>query len=106
MERLQDIDSADYISEGLDGYDDEGVQKTVLDLIEEFKILWNSINANPKPVKRGGLIVSYVSYPWEEITALRLHRGKSWRVIGDPWVWVISFKEQCIPPKFGFDQEE
>jgi hypothetical protein len=61
-----------------------------------FRELWNSINAKPKPVygmvdgkKR---VVSYISYPWEDVQETRTYRGKPWVVCGNPFVWPISFE--------------
>lgn len=56
---------------------------------------WNSINAKPKPVYRseGGqrVIDHYVSYPFENIRETRQHRGKPWQIVGNPWVWAVTF---------------
>ncbi len=54
--------------------------------------LWNSINAKPKPVMSGKKIVSYISYPWDEIRETRDHRGLKWIVYGNPHVWAVTFK--------------
>jgi hypothetical protein len=62
----------------------------------EFMERWNSLHAKPKPVygivddkKR---VVSYISYPWEDIQEMRTYRGKPWQVCGNPYVFVDSFK--------------
>ena len=62
--------------------------------IEKFAQLWDSINAAPKPVTRGGVVDHYVSYPWDARCETREHRGKLWHVIGNPWVWVVGFKSE------------
>ena len=62
------------------------------DPIVAFAKLWDSINAKPKPMYIGGKIDHYVSYPWEDVRETRTYRGKPWLVVGNPWVWVISFE--------------
>ncbi len=60
-----------------------------------MRILWDSINARPKAVKKnpaGEKEECFVSYPWENINETREHRGKKWYVIGNPWVWAYTFK--------------
>ncbi len=59
---------------------------------EAFALTWDVINAKPKAVKKGGEVVYYVSYPWENIRETRQHRGLPWHVIGNPFVWVIKYK--------------
>jgi hypothetical protein len=61
-----------------------------------YAALWNSLHAKPKPVygivddkKR---VVSYISYPWEDIQEMRTYRGKPWQVCGNPFVYAVSFK--------------
>jgi hypothetical protein len=120
VERLQDISEEDARAEGvepnwagpLDGWDpeehgyidysvtdDEDVLEGVcMTAVESFQTLWDSINAKPKPIyKRNDagrkVIDHYVSYPWEGIQQERTWRGKPWRVVGNPWVWVIEFKK-------------
>ena len=59
---------------------------------ENFSLLWDSINAKPKPIEQDDEIVSYISYPWEDIRETREHRGLKWIVCGNPHVWVVTFK--------------
>lgn len=63
-----------------------------------FSLLWNSLNAKPKPqyktVNGKRQIISYISYPWEDIQETREFRGKPWHVCGNPWVWVYTFKRE------------
>lgn len=100
-ERLQEITDQDCEAEGVrpsvDGIgkdwqvDENGWHKT-------FRQLWDSLNAKPKPqyakVDGKRTIVSYISYPWEDIQETRTHRGKPWHVCGNPFVWVYSFKRE------------
>jgi len=91
VERLQDITEEEAWAEGVGG------QMGPLDIDGRvlFRGLWNSLYAKPKPVYRGkGVIDYYESYPWEDIHEMREYRGKPWNVIGNPWVWAISFNEK------------
>lgn len=68
VERLQEIDSWDCIYEGIaqKRYNEHlhlMIDKSNTELIEDFRILWDSLNAK---------------------------RGYGWEV--DPWVWVIEFR--------------
>ena len=62
-----------------------------------FRRLWNKLNAKPKPIYKTidgkKQIIGYVSYPWEDVQEEREYRGKVWHVIGNPFVWRISFKK-------------
>lgn len=80
-ERVQDITDAEAQKEG-------AVDR------EDFRRVWNDCYSNPRPVKgEDGKIDHYESYPWEDIWETRTHRGKPWYVIGNPWVWVVEFKQ-------------
>ena len=60
---------------------------------KDFHGVWNACYAMLRPVKgEGGVITHYESYPWEDIRETRTYRGQPWYVIGNPWVWVISFE--------------
>ena len=102
LERIQDIDFDDCLAEGIsrDGFwsdiynDPENLEYAVLD---EFKRLWDSINARPKPVHirkdEGRKIVGhYESFPWEDAHEVRKHNELAWYVSGNPWVWVVEFE--------------
>ena len=59
-----------------------------------FKELWNSINAKPKPKKKGGIITHYESYPWDESTRdpRTEINGKPHYCFPNPWLWVLIFE--------------
>ena len=59
---------------------------------DSFSSLWNLINAKPRPVVRKGKIVSYVSFPWEDVRETREHRGKPWEVWGNPYCWAVNYR--------------
>ena len=85
VERVQDIRIEDAI---LEGYPPGKINL----IIKWFIDLWDSINAKPKPVEANGKIVSYISYPWEDIQEIREYRGLKWIVCGNPHVWAVTFK--------------
>jgi hypothetical protein len=88
VERVQEISEAHAKAEGVGSCDPGGM----LSYREHFRILWDSINAKPKPVYVDRKIVSYISFPWDDIHETRIHRGKPWLICGNPWVGVIEFK--------------
>ncbi len=106
VERVQDISSEDALAEGIErsaaAYSIEpyrnyeyhrmapGHNKSIPEC--SFMTLWNSINAKPKSVMSGKKIVSYISYPWDDIRETREHRGLKWIVCGNPHVWAVTFK--------------
>lgn len=96
VERVQDITVHNVECEGLHPINNPLIyqdKETALAACQkEFRALWNSIHATPKPVKRGGIIIRYESYPWEDVQETREHRGLPWIVCGNPWVWVIEFE--------------
>ena len=61
-------------------------------LVAHMAQLWDSINAKPKPVIYGKKIVSYISYPWDDIHEVREHRGLKWVICGNCWIWAVTFK--------------
>jgi hypothetical protein len=97
IERLQEITEEDAKAEGaqpeieIRSFEDaDYCEKTGYRYA--FSKLWDSINAKPRPVYEEGRIVSYVSYPWEDIQEMRTYMGKPWLLVGNPWVFVISFE--------------
>ena len=97
IEQIQDISEEDAIAEGIS--DDYIMKKHPPSAAfrkpttrEAFRVLWDEINAKPKPVMANGKIVSYISYPWEDIHEVREHRGLKWVVCGNPWTWAVTFK--------------
>lgn len=103
VERVQDISEADAQAEGIEfrgGYWLGGIHpiKGTLQCWPTAKIafprIWDSINKKPKLAKRNPWTRApedcYVSYPWEDIQETRQHRGLTWYVIGNPYVWAIS----------------
>ena len=62
-------------------------------LIGKFAHVWNNCYSKPRPVKgENGEISHYESYPWEDIHENRTYRGKTWYVIGNPYVLGIEFE--------------
>lgn len=91
VERVQDITPEDALAEGIN-------HSTLNCPKVEFQHLWDSINASPKPIycrnEAGKKIIShYIFYPWEDVNEERIYRGKTWYVYGNPYVWVVEFKE-------------
>jgi hypothetical protein len=104
-QRLQDITEADALAEGISvlplqsmsdpsaWYESEPGVHQARSARESYALLWDSINAKPKPILgKDHKIDHYVSYPWEDVQEIRTHRGKPWYVIGNPLVWTLSFK--------------
>lgn len=98
IEYLQEITEEDAIAEGCEAGHELFGDGKFNDVIERewtakeaFIELWNLLNAKPNPVYKNGRIISYVSYPWEDVQEIREYRGKQWLVIGNPCVWVIEY---------------
>jgi len=105
VERAQGISASDIESEGLQCHSVAGRVKLwtnqdnqFCDEHKAFAESWDSIHANPNPVYHRGesgqrYISHYTSYPWEDVQEQRSRRGRPWYVYGNPWAWVLSFKE-------------
>ena len=111
VERVQEITPENCEREGLTLVTNPNLlQGKYRHILDDFKALWDSINAKPKPVMKNsrlakllldnealnrivGNIAFYVSYPWEDVQELREYRGKKWYVYGNPHVWVIEFRK-------------
>lgn len=103
VERLRSISQNDAWAEGLE-LDGEGIcwirgskpHIESTDPIDCYALLWDSINAKPKPVLGDdGKVAHYISFPWEvdAMGEVRRHRGKRWYVYPNPWVWVVEFRK-------------
>lgn len=92
VERVQEISEEDAMKEGFYQAVREREHGVGQDVIGWFAKIWDSLHADPKPVGSKGKIVSYVSYPWEDICEDRVYRGKPWHVRGNPHISVTEFK--------------
>lgn len=100
-ERVQEISEADAKAEGAEAAmlrRRRGRMSRAAREVQKFQYRdsfherWDSLHAKPKPVKRGGTIVRYESFPWEAGYEEREHRGLPHLVYGNPYVWPTSFK--------------
>ena len=91
-ERLQEISARDCEAEGIDG-------RGMLDayIKNDYRILWNSINAKWKRVWNKRLkIYEFWQFPWCEADAVPIPKTtqhpERYHSIPNPWVWVYQFK--------------
>lgn len=94
-ERLRYITDVDAKAEGVN-YGVTIEEKWAHSAIERYADLWNRY-AKPMPIRENGILVRYESYPFEDTYETRTYRGKPWRVLGNPWVWVIEFEKVNKP---------
>lgn len=87
-QQVQEISEADAITEGVPHWNGIGGPNAST----MFREHWNSRHAKPRPVRRGGKIVWYESFPWKAEHELRKHRGLAWYVHGNCYVWPTRFK--------------
>jgi hypothetical protein len=57
-----------------------------------FSLIWDSLNAKPKPFLCDGVIVGYQSFPWADGTRTETYRGKPHYIYGNPFVWSLTFR--------------
>lgn len=66
-----------------------------------YSSLWELINGSPKPAKHNPYTNAredcYVSYPWEDVQKTETLRGKTHYIVGNCWLWVISFLRTARP---------
>ncbi len=102
-ERVQKITTEDILAEGIRKHhisDEYGVKIKgkwlwFADPRAAFKLLWNSINAKPKPVYAKKVLTHYVSYPWDdtgEYAKMKTYRGKPHYCYPNCWCWVYEYK--------------
>ncbi len=97
-EFIQDISEEDAKAEGISLLGGWNADETTygINYSGPFSLLWDSINARPNPVRSGGKITHYVSYPWEAVNEIREHRGLPWHVRGNHPVWVYDFEREVV----------
>lgn len=102
-ERLQEITEEDAIKEGTPyelcsgwhpTFNDPDSGGHEPDFVKGYSVLWDFLNAVPKPVRRKGIITHYESYPWDDIHEVREYRGKPWVTCGNPYIWRIAFERK------------
>ena len=92
-QRVQEISEEDARAEGVERYSHTGDGRFYDNAYRAgFQILWNSINAKPKPLYAAKKIVAYRSFPWDDVQETRTHRGKPHHIHGNPHVFAYSFR--------------
>lgn len=56
-----------------------------------FSSLWHRDWAQPRPIRSGGHIVAYRSFPWKGRSGELERRGKPHYAYANPWVWIGVF---------------
>ena len=112
IDRLQNIDIAGYLSEGVEvqlndfnGKRNRSFYELALNL--RFRKYWDSLYAKPRPCREAGKIDHYVAFPWDKPKQYEaLHKGKMLMLYWNPWVWVIRFKrvKRDLSPARGFSE--
>jgi len=96
IERVQDITIGDAMDEGIGEmvFAWEGLRNPPhpSDWITAFSRVWDSIYADPRPVRIKGVVDHYVSYPWDDVQRISEHRGKPWFIVGNPFVWKLKYR--------------
>lgn len=96
VERVQDISRADAVAEGIIHEVCHHGHKSVCtagcrpEPEYKFRDLWNSINAKPRPSIINGIIIGYMSYPWDdtgEYAKLKTYRGKPHICYPNPYIF-------------------
>jgi len=97
VQRLQEISYDDCIAEGID-LCNSSVGWIVR---EQYELLWDFLNAKAKPAKHNPYTLAredcYVSYPWPDVRRTGIYRGKAHYIVGNPWVWALSFQRTVKP---------
>ena len=55
-----------------------------------FKLEWDEIYANPRPVRHKGEIVHYESYPFSGEARTEEYQGKLWHIWPNPFAWRVK----------------
>lgn len=89
-QRVQEISETDAQAEGCTGSPFGEKADAML-----FPVLWDSLNATPKPryqtIDGKRQVTHYESYPWEEGRRTETYRGLDHHIFGNPSVWAIDF---------------
>lgn len=61
--------------------------------VGDFWRVWDDCYAAPRPVRSGGKITGYVSYPSVPGTRKDQYKGLPWTINGNPWAWAYYFEK-------------
>ena len=86
-------------SDGEPGQDDYGWQweRWNTDPRQAFKNLWNSIYAEPRPIRYKGMIIAYESFRLDDAFTILSINDVPHRNYPNPWVWVLEFEPIARP---------